>query len=519
MTSDTASPDSIWDVILVGGGMGGAAVAERLTRAGQNVLLLEKGVAEPQPDPMLTAAVSGDAGRRLAHGYWPTRIAVEVDAHASHIWPQLGSGLGGSTNLYAATLGRLEPEDFEARTLPDGSRIGWPFGYKDLEPYYLEMERRFEVCGTADPLRPDARYDLVEPPAMSATDRHFFECMQAAGLHPYRLHNAVRYERDGTEQKLDARSQLLAPALATGRLTVQDSAEVLRVEVDRDEAQGVTARVGGKERQYRGRVVVLAAGALNTPLILQRSANGDWPDGLGNRYGLVGRNLMFHASDFVAVWPRHRHDRLGPTRAIALRDFYQLDDAKLGEFQSMGLTAGYGEILTFLHQRFDTSALKRLRLLRHFLRIPAWLGAKLFHEATVFTTIVEDYPYPDNRVVSDPDSPSGFRIHYVISDELRGRVQRMRAEIRAVLKALRVLIMNQEVSLNFGHSCGTCRAGDDPRFSVVDRACRVHGTRNVYVVDGSIMPTSGGVNPSLTIAANAARVADGIATRCGPSNR
>jgi choline dehydrogenase-like flavoprotein len=389
--------------------------------------------------------------------------------------------------------------------------VGWPFGYHELLPYYLDMERRFEVCGTADPLRPGARYELLDPPAMSETDRHFFECMQAAGLHPHRLHNAVRYGRDGAEQKLDARTQLLMPAAATGRLSIQSGAEVDRVSIDADEADGVVARVDGVERLYRARAVILAAGALTTPVLLHRSANGHWPQGLGNHSGMVGRNLMFHASDFVAVWPRGRRDRQGPSRAIALRDFYRVGGLALGEFQSMGLTAGYGEILTYLHQRFDSSPFRRIPLLRHLLRIPAWMGARLFDEATVFTTIIEDFPYLENRIELDGEEPAGFRVHYTISGELRERVHRMRSELRSALQSLRVLVVNPEVSLNFGHGCGTCRAGEDPQSSVVDRHCRIHGTRNVYVADGSFMPTSGGANPSLTIAANAARVADLLA--------
>jgi hypothetical protein len=222
---------------------------------------------------------------------------------------------------------------------------------------------------------------------------------------------------------------------------------------------------------------------------------------------------MFHASDLIAVWPRKKLSRNGPRRSIALRDFYFVEGRKLGELQSMGLTAGYGDILTHLLLHFEQSRFRRIRPLRPLLRIPAFIGAKVLREATVFATIVEDFPYSDNRVLADAATEAGIRFEYVIRDELRSRVLEMRRRVREALGSHRVLQMTYDVSLNLGHPCGTCRMGLDPQSSVVDQDCRVHGIENLYIVDGSVMPTSGGTNPSLTIAANALRVADRIQAR------
>ena len=159
--------------------------------------------------------------------------------------------------------------------------------------------------------------------------------------------------------------------------------------------------------------------------------------------------------------------------------------------------------------------MRKLTPLRHFLRIPAYLASKLYGDATVFTTIVEDFPYENNRIVVDDSAPSGMRFEYHIRDEFRDRVVAMNKRIRKKLGALRSMPMNIGVSLNYGHPCGTCKAGNDPKNSVVDVNCKAHDLDNLYVVDSAFMPTSGGTNPSLTIAANALRVADVVSEKLG----
>lgn len=514
---DAARQD--WDVIVVGGGMGGGAACHALTRNGHRVLLIEKGRANPEPDPASDAGISSDRGKRLKHGHWPSRLRVEVDGAASEIYPALGCGAGGSTLLYAGTLGRLRPGDFATQRLPDGSSVAWPFRYEDLAPYYQHMERLFHVCGTPDPLSPCDGDALLPPPAMGDRDRHFFDAMRQAGLHPYRQHMAVRYLEGCTECggspcgrdcKQDARNVFILPALATGLLTLLEETEVVEVLADRERARGVVVAGPDGPVTISGGAVVLASGALSTPAILQRSRSPAWPAGVGNDHDLVGRYLMFHTSDFVAVWPRRGLPAAGPGRTISFRDFYELDGRKLGEVQSMGLSAGYPEILTFLHQWFEKSPLKRVGVVRPLLRIPAWLAAKVFSEASVFATIVEDFPSPENRVVIGADDPQDVEVRYAIPEELHQRVRDMRRLLTERLSRLRVMVVNHDVMLNYGHACGTCRAGVDPASSVVDADCRVHGLSNLYVLDGSFMPTSGGANPSLTIGANALRVAERI---------
>jgi choline dehydrogenase-like flavoprotein len=201
---------------------------------------------------------------------------------------------------------------------------------------------------------------------------------------------------------------------------------------------------------------------------------------------------------------------LGPSKTIALRDFYRVEGEKLGEFQSTGMTANYGYTLYALRLMFDQSMFRKIPLLRQFLRIPAYIAQKLLGEATIFATIVEDFPYHENRIALDSISPSGIRVHYNISNELRARNHRMRRLLGQALRSFRILPLNVDLTLNYGHPCGTCKAGLSPSDSVLDKNCKAHGIENLYVADSSFMPTSGGTNPSLTIAANALRVAEAI---------
>jgi choline dehydrogenase-like flavoprotein len=127
--------------------------------------------------------------------------------------------------------------------------------------------------------------------------------------------------------------------------------------------------------------------------------------------------------------------------------------------------------------------------------------------------MTEDDPNPDNRITLDPDEPDGVSFSYTITDDLRRRADALRQAFSRSVRPWRMLRISGELEMNYGHPCGTCRFGDDPGSSVLDRDCRAHDLENLYVVDASFMPRSGAINPSLTIAANALRVAPRIAAR------
>lgn len=520
----------VWDVIIIGAGMGGGTAAYQLTRYGINVLLIEKGLSSFKQFHGVQIQQERPQ-ERLESGKWSTKLSSTINGNDADFWAPLGCGIGGSSLLYGAALQRLQPEDFNQQQLPNGQHTQWPFSYKDLEPYYQQAEQLFSVRGTPDPLDKQSYYDLQPPPVMCGADQHFFQQFQKAGLHPYHLHVGIKYTDSCGECsghicpkacKQDVNNACIRPSLASGNLTILDQSEVLRLHANQKSIDSVEIISNGKQETIRGKYFILAAGAYFSPIILQKSANKYWPDGVANQSGLVGKNLMLHASDFMAFWPKTKlsaNAYNGANKSIGVRDFYRSNNQKFGEFQSTGHIANYGHILYALRLRFDHNPFLKIpvvgNLLRSFirnsLRLPAFIASQLFGGATVFVTIVEDYPYEDNCVRLDTNTPSGMRIHYSIRNELRDRAMLMKQKIRSKLSHLRSLPLDQGVNLNFGHPCGTCKAGNDPFTSVVDQNCKAHGIDNLYIADSSFMPTSGGTNPSLTVAANALRVADRVA--------
>jgi choline dehydrogenase-like flavoprotein len=267
---------------------------------------------------------------------------------------------------------------------------------------------------------------------------------------------------------------------------------------------------GGNHITIYAKVFVLAAGAIHTPKLLLHSRNDDWPNGLANRSDLVGRNLMFHANQPSALWPSKRLPSTGPRKSLAFRDFYEVAGRRLGSVQSTGFELGYGEYLMHLYCVFDQGAARRLRIVRPLLRAPALMTIKALGRGTVFVCLIEDMPYLENRVVLDDNEADGVRVKYTIEDELRQRVTQFRQLLTERFKDRRHVFLSKDVELNFGYPCGTCVMSNDPTTGVVDRDCRAHGIANLFIADASFMPTSAAANPSLTIAANALRVAGKI---------
>ncbi|KEQ04505.1 GMC oxidoreductase [Pseudorhizobium pelagicum] len=501
-----------WDVAIVGAGMGGAAFGYALARAGHTVVFIEKGMmafADDGADDPDTP----DEQLRLQHGRWPTQILARVDGRETSFYPPLGCGAGGSTLLYAGTLERLSAADFEEAT----GRPEWPFPYRTLEPYYREVESLFRVRGSPDPFFDGPPSILRKPPSLTTSDRDLFNLLKRKGLKPYQLHNACESKPGclacgGTichrSCKHDAGRVLVESALRTGRVTFLDRCTVETIDADATAVKGLICRRNSERVVVQASFYALAAGALSTPLLLQRSANRFWPNGVANSSDMVGRNLMFHVSDFVAVWPRGRSGIVDAERSLAIRDFYKCGDDDFGIIQSTGMAATMGNIVHVLKGMIDTGPLGWLRPLRRMLYAPALIAAWLLGRATILATVLEDYPYLDNRVRPHPHHPDTIYFEYVIRPELRQRVRRFRRIYRAAFRPRRTMILTPNINLNFGHPCGTCRAGSDPLSSVVDGDNRSHDVDNLFIVDASFFPRSGGVNPSLTIAANGLRVGE-----------
>jgi choline dehydrogenase-like flavoprotein len=177
---------------------------------------------------------------------------------------------------------------------------------------------------------------------------------------------------------------------------------------------------------------------------------------------------------------------------------------RLGSVQAMGIRANYGEMVHFLKRMLALRGLSRLNLLT---RPAAAVAHGLLGHAHLFVGLMEDFPYAHNRVLHDPTQPHRLAVTYTLSNELRTRRKAFRKALRRALRGHRHLFLSMTPELNWGHPCGTLRFGQDPRTSVTRADGRAHEVENLWVADASFMPTSMGVNPSLTIAAHALRVA------------
>ncbi|KUF10165.1 GMC oxidoreductase [Pseudoponticoccus marisrubri] len=504
-----------WDAIVIGTGIGGGTIGRALAEAGQKVLFLERGSAGFRREENGLSEIFVPEARQ-ARGLWPDPVHVTLNGREESLYAPLGAGPGGSSVFYAATLERPERHDLDDRPDRPHPTGGWPVGFDAFAPWFDAAARLYEVHGAPDPAATEAPLPLRAPPPLTETEASLMQSLSAAGLHPYHAPTALR-RIDGCRMclghkcpescKMDGRSAGVEPALATGNATLLCDAQVTRLTSEGDRVTGVEARIGVTPVRFTAERYILAAGALNSPRLLLASACERFPQGLANRSGLVGRNLMFHLNELFALWPKGGASGDGATKAIALRDLYFHDGQRFGTVQSMGIRASYGEIVHYLNQMLDRSPLAGVAGLRQMTRLPAALAHRLFGSAQIFVGLLEDLPVPENRVTYDPDRPERLSLVYTVDDALRARRKAFRRAIGHAFRGHRRLFLGHAPEPNFGHPCGTLRFGTDPAHSVLRPDCRSHDLANLWVADASVFPTSMGVNPSLTIAANALRVA------------
>jgi len=519
----------LWDAIVVGAGAGGATAGFNLARLGRSVLFVERGKLLHH-DPAVARGVpfswTGNPEAALDHGWWPRPFhhREEEGGAAVPTRPPVGCGAGGSTAQFNGVMDRFRPQDFTPgkffRNVSDASLPEeWPVGYDEMEPFYERAERLYRVRGTQDPLAPTGAA-LLEPPPASKRELAVFGALESVGLHPYRIHSTNENVPGcgGCPGVLcpnpcrnDAARTCLYPALEQHGAKIVANTRAIRFEARGSAVERVVCERDGRRIALRARVFIVAANAFLTPALLQRSTGDRFPDGLANRSGLLGRNLMFHAANhlFVGLERTSRGPDSELKHGVSLNDFYVHDGTKLGNFHAHPIVTR-DEILRFLVQRYGGLKFLPGRVLSMIASMgTSWGGAW-----TVFAAIVEDLPYPGNHVAAKPGSDEDIVYTYRYPDELRQRAQLMNdAFQRAVAPLFDVRPLQPTGALNGSHVCGTCRFGDDPKTSVLDRDNRAHDVDNLYVLDASFFPSSGGINPSLTIVANSLRASDKIAER------
>lgn len=541
---------TVWDVIVVGTGMGGATLGYALAKAGKRVLFCERGASYlGSPEAIVgeypelhadrhsagTQAAIPDALQRA--GRYVDRVIDASRQREVSFVPFIGSGAGGSSALYGMAMERFAPQDFTPRAShPDaaGALLDdvWPVSYKTLEPYYGAAERLYRVRGsTGDPSRPGwaLHHGSFEPQPLCSEADELFRFLENRGMHPYRLPSACESLPDcqtcqgmlcGRQCKNDSARICLQPAIDAHGACLLDNCAVLDIEADLTRVTGLVCERRGERMRLRGKSIVLAAGALQTPNILLRStAGGRWPNGLANGSGMVGRNLMRHLIDIYLVEPPKPIGTGFDNRfkGFAFNDFYMTPGAKLGSVQSFGRLPPAPMLMDSMRQDIADGPLPFLAGMLP-LASPFMLPVlkKLVSGTLALATIMEDLPYPDNRVLpvfGENATPATVRINYRVHADEEKRVQLFRNAMAGLLKPLRWRLIKQaHNNQRIAHVCGTCRFGSDARTSVIDADNRAHELENLYIADSSFFPTSGGTNPSLTIAANALRMADVMRT-------
>lgn len=515
--------DKTWDVIVIGAGLGGGICGRSLAEAGLSVLYVERGPITPRRAQNSMDCDQDDPFTRQMHGCWPMPVRATVDGVTSEGWGGQGVGMGGTSVFYAAAMEQPARHDLEATAEMPHPTGGWPVKFDEFQPWYDRARGVMAVNGSQDPLGPPTA-PLATPRPLADRDLALGQAMERAGLNPYRAHLGIRQlpgcmecvgRKCPMDCKMDGRSAGVLPALETGRAAVLDSAQVIALHGTPGTVREVEVLWRGGTHRLRAHAFVLASGGLSSPRLLLASVAEHWSRGCGNSSGLVGRGLMFHINERIAIWPPRNAPRStpGPLKAYSLRDFYQDGTDRMGLFQSLGLPADYGNILYVLRQRYEASPLRRLRAGRQALRLPALAAARLLGDARVFAGILEDLPDDRNHVIYDPARPDVITYDYRMSEELLQRRLRFRRLLKSRLRGMRSLWLSHAPELNIAHPCGTLRFSENPARGVLDRDCKAHDLDNLYVTDSSFMPSSTGVNPGLTIVANALRVGDILARR------
>lgn len=492
------------DVLVIGSGMGGGTLAYGLRGSGARVLVVERGGFLPhepenrQPEHMYMK------GRYKNAGYWYNGRTGAPFSPGAYYW------VGGNTRFYGASMPRFRASDFTEVEHMGGRSKAWPFSYEDLEPFYGEAERLFDVHGQTDedPTEPKHSTPYPYPPlAHEPTIERFATSLRSQGLHPFHTPNALNIDKaadrdlirtadgcpDDTGIKSDAENRVVVPALNSTNVKLMVRTEVTRL-ITSDDGRTVVAA----EARHQGRIVrinarrfVLAAGAVNSAALLLRSATRQHPHGLGNSSDQLGRNYMVHNSTFfVGVNPLRVNDTRWQ-KTLGINDFYEAGASTrypLGNLQMLG--------------KLQAPMLKPARQWA-----PMWALDFMSSRSLDIYLTSEDLASPDNRVRVDGDR---ILIDWV-PNNLDAHHELVRRVTRAVRKSGYPLIFTQRMGIETNsHMCGTAVAGHDPATSVLDAGCRSHDIENLWLADSSFFPSSAALNPALTISANALRIAPGV---------
>jgi choline dehydrogenase-like flavoprotein len=522
------------DVLIVGAGASGAALAWSLSETRMRILCLEQGGWVRSEDYPSNHA-DWELRRLGDFGFSPNDRKLPADYPVndaeSPIAVSMYNAVGGSTILYAAHFPRFHPSDFRARTL-DGVADDWPIDYERLAPWYDLNERMMGVSGLAGDVAYPPKTPPLPPLPLGLLGETLARGFNRLGWHWWPSDSAIlSQEYEGRAPCINAGTCVAGcaqgakastdvtywPAALRRGVELRTRCRVREITVDENGmADGVIYYdADGVECRQRAHVVVLACNGIGTPRLLLNSRSKAFPDGLANRSGLVGRNLMFHPYALVTgVFDERLDGYKGPIGCcIMSQEFYETDPSR-------GFLRGYSfEILRGLGPVF--TALMGMA----WGRLP-WGAAhhdayaEIFDRNAGMVVIGEDLPEPENRVTLDPelrdaDGIPAPKVTYRLGDNSQALMAHGVARATEVLEAsgARWTIADPLLRPAGWHLMGTCRMGVDPETSVVNEWGRAHDVPNLFIIDGSIFVTAAAVNPTNTIQALALYVADTMKRR------
>jgi choline dehydrogenase-like flavoprotein len=527
--------DKTHDIVIIGSGAGGGTLAHQLTDTGLDIVILERGRHIEVDDDNWNAHAVFVERKYRTDDIW-------YDSHRRPFHPNTHYWVGGNTTFYGAALMRMREDDFASRMHADGPSPAWPLSYQDMRPYYRRAERLWQVRGNrgSDPTEPPEGepYDypaLAHEPPIEALEQHF----RGLGWKPFHLPLGVLWDHDsppGPESlktpsngkcircttcggfpckinaKSDARNICLKPILDKSNVTLLTEHKAIKLETDGSGriVREVVCETPQGEVRVKGDIIVVAAGAVPTAALLLASHNASHPEGLANSSSQVGRNYMYHTLSAVVSLTLAPINVSFP-KTLGVNDFYWGDPD--GSYQKP-----MGHIQLLEHMSGQTLEGQVADVIPTSM-IPDSLADYYAHHMLALLVISEDLPRAENRVTLDKRG----RIHLAYQHNNMEGHQRLVHRLDHALSNFsdhRHHISQHHFQLStllpiYGtaHQCGTVRFGDDPRTSALDAWCKAHDLDNLYVVDSAFFVSSSAVNPTLTIVANAIRVAEHLRDR------
>ena len=500
------------DYVIVGVGAGGGVMLQRLARAGFRVIGLEAG---PFWDTERDWVSDEKGSRKL---YWTNRRVTGGEHPLSLGSNNSGQGVGGSTVHWAAFTPRLHPSDFRTHSR-DGVGIDWPIAYDDLKPYYELMELELPVCGPAYFPWGDPHGYAWGPHPMGGVGNALIRGCEALGIPvsaggPVAILEGSRGDRPHCIYrgfciqacKVGAKASTLithVPDALANKAEIRPDCMVSRIELGNNRrVTGVHyIDADGKPHFQKAKAVIIAGYSIETPRLLLNSACAGFESGLANSSGTVGRYIMAQAGNVVLG----RFDELvrmykAPPAHALTEEFYETDPKR--DFARGFAIQTVGPLpIAFAKQMMTAKGAWGWGMRRTMMDYNHW---------SAFGLLGELLPQADNRVtLADETDQYGLRVAKVsfnLCDNDKKLIAFGKEKVMDVMRAAGAQEVVQEA--RYAHLVGAARMGDDPANSVVDRYCRSHDIANLFIADGSVMPTQGSANPGLTIMANSARVAD-----------